>query len=197
MLNFLFRQDRVFKCVLPVQVIIEALCWSAMINRILEMPQLSNIFHIDHMSFYESMLFELVKEYRSKLVNSTDICESILKTLLIYTFRNHIYCKPNKDKINIQLVIQFIHNNIERKLVNKDISDAFNYHPNHLNRLFKKFTNMSLHQFVIEAKLNKAIEYIQMTDLTLSQISEKLAFSSIHHFSKQFKDKIGRPPSSF
>lgn len=164
---------------------------------IFEIPQLSNMFYIDNISFYEGMLFELVKEYRSKLVNSIDICESILKTLLIYTFQNHMCGKPNKDKVNIQLVIQFIHNNIERKLMNKDISDAFNYHPNHLNRLFKNYTNMSLHQFVIDAKLNKAIEYIQMTDLTLSQISDKLAFSSIHHFSKQFKDKIGRPPSSF
>jgi AraC-like DNA-binding protein len=162
-----------------------------------EIPELPTVFYLDNILFYENLLFELVKEYRSKLANSIDICESILRTILVYTFRNYLYYRPNKQKSSIKEIIQFIYDNTDKKLNNKIISEKYNYHANYLNRLFKKFTNLSLHQFVINAKLNKSIEYMQTTDLTLTQISDRLVFSSLNHFSKQFKDKTGISPSSF
>lgn len=160
-----------------------------------EIPNLPNKFHIDNMVFYENLMFELVKEYRNNLVNSKDICESILKTILICTLRNNLYANKSRNKTKIDEVIQFIFDHIDQTLSNESIADEFNYHKNYLNRLFKAFTNQSLHQFVIEAKINKAVELMQTTDLTLTQIADQLGFSSLQHFSKQFKQKIGKSPS--
>jgi len=162
-----------------------------------EISELPTVFYTENTLFYENLLFELVKEYRSKLANSMDICESILRTILIYTFRNYLYYTANKQKSSIKEIIQFIYDNTDKKLNNKTISEKFNYHANYLNRLFKKYTNLSLHKFVINAKINKSIEYMQTTDLTFTQISDRLVFSSLHHFSKQFKHETGISPSSF
>jgi two-component system response regulator YesN len=95
----------------------------------------------------------------------------------------------------INEIIEYIHNHYTDNLSNKKLSTLFNFHPNYINRLMVIATGTSLHQYVLNVKIRKAKELIQNSTLSLTEISERLGFSDISHFSKAFKKLMGYTPS--
>ncbi len=63
-----------------------------------------------------------------------------------------------------------------------------------LLRKVKKMTNLSVSQFINQVRLNKAMEMLNETSLTVSEISYEVGFSSPSYFIKCFRDHYGYPP---
>ena len=63
-----------------------------------------------------------------------------------------------------------------------------------LLRKVKKMTNLSVSQFISQVRLNKAMEMLNETSLTVSEISYEVGFSSPSYFIKCFRDQYGYPP---
>ena len=51
--------------------------------------------------------------------------------------------------------------------------------------------------YIILQKLERVKELLIYDELSLSQIANKLNYSSVHHLSNQFKKSIGMTPSQF
>lgn len=66
-----------------------------------------------------------------------------------------------------------------------------------LSRLFSEVEGMTLEHFFILQKIEKAKEWLVYDELTLSEISYKLGYSSVAHLSAQFKKVAGLTPSAF
>ena len=60
-----------------------------------------------------------------------------------------------------------------------------------LNRLCRKECGMSTMNYFIQLKIEAAENMINETKMNFTEISEKLGFSSIHYFSKLFKNRVG------
>ena len=56
---------------------------------------------------------------------------------------------------------------------------------------------MSPNSYFISLKIDAAKDMICNTDLNFTQIAENLGFTTIHYFSKLFKDKVGISPSEY
>lgn len=63
-----------------------------------------------------------------------------------------------------------------------------------LYRKVKKLTNFTASEFIRKIKLEKAKEMLHTTDLTVSEISYKVGFSSPSYFTKCFKNHYGMIP---
>jgi len=63
-----------------------------------------------------------------------------------------------------------------------------------LLRKIKKSTNLSASQFIRQVRLEKAMEMLKQTSLTVSEVSYKVGFSSTSYFIKCFGDEYGFPP---
>lgn len=57
-----------------------------------------------------------------------------------------------------------------------------------ISRNFSNETDTTLEKFLIMHKIEKAKELIQYRQLSLNDIANKLAYKSLSHFSKQFKE---------
>lgn len=66
-----------------------------------------------------------------------------------------------------------------------------------LSRLFSEVEGITLEQFFILQKIEKVKEWLAYDELTLSEISYKLGYSSVAHLSSQFKKTTGLTPSHF
>lgn len=97
------------------------------------------------------------------------------------------------------LVVEQIHYSDER--VNKNfsnlISEAVHYDYTYLSKLFSETVGISIGQFIILQKIERAKELIAYDELTLSQIADQLHYSSVAHLSNQFKKITGVTPSQF
>lgn len=66
-----------------------------------------------------------------------------------------------------------------------------------LSRLFAEVRGINIQNFIIAIKIEKAKELLIYEELSLSEISFKLQYSSVAHLSKQFKKVTGLTPSFF
>lgn len=78
-----------------------------------------------------------------------------------------------------------------------ELGKIFSYHPNYLNQLVHDVSGLSIHQHLIKLKMNKAMRYLMSTDLSITEISEKIGINDTHYFSRIFKKTFGIMPSSF
>lgn len=66
----------------------------------------------------------------------------------------------------------------------------------HFFRLFKELTSQSPQEYLISARVQKAESLLAETGLSIGQIAENLGYRDIYHFSKQFREVRGMPPSA-
>ncbi len=65
----------------------------------------------------------------------------------------------------------------------------------HLNRLFRKQFGVSVHGYVIDARLKHAHELLKVPSAQIQQVARSVGYDDPLYFSKAFKAKFGRPPS--
>lgn len=66
-----------------------------------------------------------------------------------------------------------------------------------LTTLFSSVENITIEQYTILQRVERAKELLKYGEMTLSKISYKLGYSSIAHLSSQFKKVTGMTPSEF
>jgi AraC family transcriptional regulator len=71
------------------------------------------------------------------------------------------------------------------------------YDYKYLSNLFSSVEGITIEQYIIRQKVEKAKELIIYDELNLSEIAYRLGYSSIAHFSSQFKKITGMTPSAF
>lgn len=92
---------------------------------------------------------------------------------------------------------KYIEKNLEEKLYLENISGNIPVSPSYLNRLFRKHENLSVIEYSNLMKMNKAKDLIKGSMMTITLISEKLGFSSLHYFSRLFKKTFGISPREY
>lgn len=95
-------------------------------------------------------------------------------------------------------VIHHIHHQskIDRKLNWSTIlSEELHLEYNYLSSLFSSVEGVTLEQYIIHQKIEKAKELLFYDELNLTQIADRLGYSSVAHLSAQFKKVTGMTPS--
>ena len=69
------------------------------------------------------------------------------------------------------------------------------YH--YLSTLFSSVENITIEQYIILQKIERAKELLKYGELTLSEIAYKLGYSSVQHLSNQFRKVTGLTASQF
>jgi AraC-like DNA-binding protein len=65
------------------------------------------------------------------------------------------------------------------------------------NRRFRALAGTSLRQFVISRKIERALQLLRETDLSIAQIAEALGYTDVFFFHRQFRKEAAATPHSF
>lgn len=88
---------------------------------------------------------------------------------------------------NIIQTLKIIEENIYCPIYLDEIANKLNISCEHLSRLFKEELNVGFNQYVNKRKLEIAKKLLKQDELKVSEISDKLGFSSPRYFCKVFK----------
>jgi AraC family transcriptional regulator len=78
-----------------------------------------------------------------------------------------------------------------------DISEVLGYSRSHCTRIFTQVYGSSPRQYYTNLKIKKAKELLLLTNKGIDEISSELGFSSLFHFSRQFKRWTSKSPSEY
>jgi AraC-like DNA-binding protein len=97
------------------------------------------------------------------------------------------------------VIIEMIHFTDELPKVNYSdfLSEKLNYDYTYLSNLFSEVKGITIQQFIIINKIERAKELLLYDELSLTEISYKLHYSSVAHLSNQFKKVTGLTPSHY
>lgn len=97
----------------------------------------------------------------------------------------------------IREAISFIEQNYQNDITIEDIANWCNLNRSYLTKLFKKYKNISLQQFLIKYRMSKACEKLKITSLSIKDIGESIGYSNQLNFSRAFKNQFGISPSEY
>lgn len=118
-------------------------------------------------------------------------------------FRGGLELQTDSRSILIEqiksVVIEMVHHSENLPLTNFSnyISKRLGYDYTHLSNIFSQANGITIQHFIITHKIEKVKELLLFGDLTLTDISYKLDYSSVGHLSAQFKKITGLSPSNY
>lgn len=104
---------------------------------------------------------------------------------------------PDDSLIQFLDVIEYIDKNIEKEITVEELAGLYSLNKIYFSNKFAKHMGVSPSQFIINRRLEKAMELIKTSNLSLKEISYKCGFQNNLYFSRLFKKKIGMSPSEF
>lgn len=67
----------------------------------------------------------------------------------------------------------------------------------HFSRVFHEVVGQSPRDFLLDTRMLRARHLLAETDFSIQEISERLGYSDVFFFSRQFKTKTGVPPTAY
>ena len=91
----------------------------------------------------------------------------------------------------------YISDHIRQKLSVPMVARQVDVSPSYLTALFHKNLQISPGEYIRRAKLQESKQMIRENNLNFTQIAAALQYSTVHHFSRQFKEKFGITPTEY
>lgn len=96
-------------------------------------------------------------------------------------------------------IVEMIYENekLPSVTISQYLSDKLNFSYGYITNIFTENTYSSIENFIIIQKIERAKKLIIEDQLTLTEVSYKLNYSSVAYLSSQFKKVTGLTPSAF
>lgn len=102
------------------------------------------------------------------------------------------------DKIKKTVIVKISGLDIDENfLLSEYLSSKLNKDYSALSKTFSQNENITLEQFFILQKIEKAKELLLYNEFNLTEIAGKLGYKSVQHLSAQFRNTTGFTPTEF
>jgi AraC-like DNA-binding protein len=121
--------------------------------------------------------------------------ETLLTALTKFINENEKYKKIPAWAKELKEILQ---DHVDTNLSLKEISKNLDIHPAYLSREFSKyFDNLSFGDYIRKQRIEKAIELLNNSSYSLTEIAYLTGFSDQSHFTRIFKLHTGKSPSVY
>ena len=97
----------------------------------------------------------------------------------------------------VQLVLDRVREDCGQPWSIDALADSLHVNAYYLSHLFKEYTGQCFTDYLAERRIERAVELMRTTDLSLAQIGERVGYSDPNYFSRVFKKRRGVGPREF
>lgn len=124
----------------------------------------------------------------------TTKCEFLISKLFLLISQ---ICESNSSHNDyINQAKAYINVNFVKPIKVSDIAGFLKLNRSYLCRIFKKKTGISLNQYIIKVRMEKAADYLSR-NLTVGEISAMVGYTDPYTFSRRFKSYYGSSPRKY
>lgn len=159
---------------------------------------------------YNKKVYTLIKTLVQESATSAPYTDSLMHCLLteaIIRLLQGVYTMPAAQPSSVvrqnyqdelfERILSFVESKIYEPLTVADICQQFSLSRSTLQLLFKNAVNQSPKKYISDMKLERSCQMLKENKYTISEISLKLGYSSIHYFSNAFNQKYHISPSEY
>lgn len=152
----------------------------------------------DRIELFEEIFNCFSMGYTKEYMIYSSLCLGMLLGSFIYLEPYRYYKTPNHKEASFSSkVIHYMQEHLEHNLTLEQLATYFKYSPSHFSMLFHKEMKMSPINYFIRLKVQKACQYIVLTNLKLNEIATKLGFDEPAYFSRIFTKVMGVSPTLY
>lgn len=124
-----------------------------------------------------------------------------LLTLLLLNLKRQGVREPNlapgSENAIINRALQCIQAQVSEKLTVPLVAEQVGVSASYLTALFHSHLQISPGEYVRRIKLERSKQLIREGRMNFTQIAQSLQYSTVHHFSRQFKQVFGQTPTEY
>lgn len=139
-----------------------------------------------------------LKIYRSmSKLNTIDELHGFVKTQVVDSLNTIKEIDIEVQETGIETAIEFIKQHYTEDISLKTVAKHVYLSESYLSRKIKKVLGIGFSEYVTKLKIEKAIEYLNKSNLKIIEIASKLGYSDYRYFSHTFKKYTGYTPSEY
>ena len=147
-----------------------------------------------------AVLLQLLQEQQRLDAYSTDMLYAQLSMLLVLLLREYPEGCANAfsgENAIIRQAQQYVCAHVREKMTVPSVAGQVDVSPSYLTALFHKHLHISPGEYIRRVKLQESKQMIRENQLNFTEIAAALEYSTVHHYSRQFKEKFGITPSEY
>ena len=113
--------------------------------------------------------------------------------ILIYRYMDESYL-PICTNDSLKKAIAYIRLNYQSEITMNDVAEYAGISERYLRRLFSQYLNLSPLDYLNQMRINRAIELLRNTEMSVKEICYLCGFRSPQYFSRIFKQQMGISP---
>jgi AraC-like DNA-binding protein len=97
----------------------------------------------------------------------------------------------------VKIVIDFMNANFQRRLSSDELAEVARLSADYLSRLFKIETKLTLWEYLIRLRMEKARDLLETSLLSIKEVMAAVGYDSKGHFASHFRRWFGVSPSEY
>ena len=98
---------------------------------------------------------------------------------------------------DIKLIREYIENNYEKDIKLDDLAASYNINKYYLSHIFKEQYGTSITNYVINTRITKAKHLLRFSDLTTTEIANRVGYEDVNYFIRMFKKVENITPGEY
>lgn len=150
----------------------------------------------------QQLFQQLLQEQERTEIFADEMILALLNQLVLLLLRQ-VAGAPlpdNRMKGEYRIIHQtqlFVSNHVWEDLSVPFVARHVDMSPSYLTALFQKHLAISPGEYIRRVKLQESKRLIRENKLNFTEIAADLQYSTVHHFSRQFKEKFGITPTEY
>lgn len=141
----------------------------------------------------DSSLFQQLFELKTVKEMKVWFGQSIIGTIIQILERQRT---SSYRKISEQM-LELIHERFHTDLTLESCAKVLNYHPNYIKRVFRGELGLSFSDYLMQHRMKMAKSWLKDSNMKISEIAERVGYSSPQNFIRNFRKHEGITPGQF
>lgn len=129
-------------------------------------------------SLFYQIMYLLVKDYRLMEVDDASV-------------------RKNKNLNKLSAITSYMKENYTGDLSLDEVARVFDYSPNYLSRMFRKYTGLTFKSYVQSIRLGYAVKDLDSGRYSITEVAMRNGFSGSRALARAFQKKYGMLPSEY
>jgi len=161
-------------------------------------------FQDEDMKLVKTLFDKMIEEQQNSHPGHWTTIKMLLIGLLIFLNRHFSrFQSPEASKYcctlheRISCIAEYIYGHYRSNITLTSVAGQFCLNPYYLSRVFKEVTGFSFIEYLNCLKIREVERLLKFTDLSVTDIAQKVGYRSITHLERVFKSLNGCSPSTF